>query len=288
MTMSVEAWYREKYLSKVTYKYNNAGFLLKPLVTPPAEMDGKKLYFPVSLPGEAAETKRGDDVKTMNAGKELKEVVAKRYEAAEYVYKFDINKTSATEMEVNTKNAADALGQRHDRTIMDAIHAGAGGYGAVIGSFAAGWDLSKAFQAETALRRRCDNPREYAYCVLPILAFNQMLTFKEFNNSDYVGDYPLAKGVQARTWGFTHYVAGYDRLFSGYRAGENGVDVTFYYWFPHAIGSGGAGGIETDINYVPIKRAWLHDNTLEAGSTVLLPEAIQECRFKGDSTVAFA
>lgn len=288
MTISVEAWYREKYLSKVTHKYSSAGFLLKPLVQPPAEMDGKKLYFPISLPGKATKTKRADDVKTMNAGKELKEVVADRYEAAEYVYKFDINKTSATEMEVNTKNAADALGQAHDLTIMDAVHAGAGNYGAVIGAFNAGWDLSKAFQAETALRRRCKNPREYAYCCLPILAFNQMLTFKEFNNSQYVGDHPLAQGVQARTWGFTHYIAGYDQLFSGYRDGQAGTDVTFYYWFSQAVGSGGAGGIETDINYIPTKRAWLHDNTMEAGSVVLLPEAIQECRFKGDSALEFA
>lgn len=287
MTISVEAWYKERYLSKVTYKYNSGGFLMKPLVTPPAEMDGKKLYFPISLPGKATKTKRGDKVKTMNAGKELKEVVADRWEAAEMVYKFDINKTSATEMEVNTKNAADALGQAHDGVIMGKMHEGAGNYGAVVGAFNAPWDLSKAFTAETNLRRRCKNPKEFAHCVLPVLAFNQMLTFKEFNNSQYVGDYPLAQGVQARTWGRTHYYSGYDDLFPGYREGEGGVEVTFYMWFQQAVGSGGSGNIETDINYIPTERGWLHDNTMEAGSVVLLPEAIQECRFKGDSALSF-
>src|SRR5262249_42524274 len=142
------------------------GFLLKPTVSPPAEMDGKKLYYPISLPGKATKTKRGDDVKTMNAGKELKEVTAENYEAAEWVYKFDINKTAATEMETNTKNASDALGQAHDGVIMGKVHAGSGNYGSVIGAFNQGWDLAKALKAETALRRKCQNPKEFAFCTL--------------------------------------------------------------------------------------------------------------------------
>lgn len=284
MSLQVEAWYRERYLSKVTYKYKNAGFLLKPTVTPPAEMDGKKLYFPVSMPGTATKTKRGDKVKRMNAGKELKEVTAEIWEAAEMVYKFDINKTSATEMETNTKNASDALGQAHDGIIMGAVHAGAGNYGPVVGANNAAWDLAKALTAETALRQRCQNPKEYAYCPIPLRAFQQMMTFEQFANSQYVGDYPLANGVMARTWGRTHYIQGYDEMFKS----TGGTGLSFYYWFPQAVGSGDTGGIKTDINYIPDERGWLHDNTLEAGASVLLPEAIQECKFDNASAIAFA
>lgn len=284
MSLQVSNWYRERYLSKITYKYKNGGFLLKGTVTPPAEMDGKKLYFPVSLPGVATKTKRGDKVKRMNAGKELKEVTAEWWEAAEMVYKMDINKTSATEMETNTKNASDALGQAHDSIIMDAVHAGAGNYGAVVGADNQAWDLAKALDAETRLRQRCQNPREFNYCCIPLRAFQQMMTFDQFNRADYVGDYPLAKGVMAKTWGRTHYIQGYDEMFRS----VSGTGLSFYYWFPQAIGSGDTGGIKTDINYLPDERGWLHDNLLEAGASVLLPEAIQECKFDNASAITFA
>jgi hypothetical protein len=284
MSIQVEAWYRERYLSKVTHKYKHGGFLLKGMITPPAEMDGKKLYFPVSLPGKATKTKRGDKVKTMNAGKELKEVVAERYEAAEYVYKFDINKTAAGEMETNTKNAADALGQAHDSVIMGKVHAGAGTYGTVIGANNAAWNLAKALEAETALRKRCQNPKEFAFCCIPVLAFQQMMTFQQFSNSQYVGSYPLAEGVMAKTWGRTHYIQGYDEMFPT----TGGTGLSFYYWFQQAIGSGDSGGIDTDINYVPTDRGWLHDNTIEIGATVLLTEAIQECKFDNASAITFS
>lgn len=256
MSVPVEAWYRERYLSKVTHKYKNGGFLLKPYVMPPAEMDGKTLYFPVASGGTANETKRGDKVKRMNAGRSLVSVTSKIFEAAEMVYKFDINKTSASEMEVNSKNASDALGQKHDGVIMSAFTAGAGTYllastgaAGVIGGAAVAWDPAYALNAETELRRKADNPKEYAVCVLPVSVFSRMMTYAVFSNSQYAGSTPLADGVMARTFGRTHYVQGYDSMFK-----TVANDVTFFYWFPMAIGSGDTGGISTDINYIPDER----------------------------------
>jgi hypothetical protein len=286
MTVQVEAWYRERYLSKVSHKYKNGGFLMKGMVMPPAEMDGSKLKFPVALPGTAKETRRTVRVGRMNAGKEMKEVSAKWYEAPDMIYKMDINKTSAMETEVVTKNAADALGQAHDGAIFDAINSGVGTYGAAVGSFAAPWSLQNALEAETRLFEKTEVPREMAWCVLPVRAFNIMKTYKEFSNSQYVGEYPLAKGVQAFTWSRTHWVMGYDNLFKK----PNATDLTFFMWFQAAIGSGDTGGdngspIKTDINYIPDERGWLHDNLIEVGATVLLPEAIQECKAKADAPI---
>ncbi len=280
MSIQVEAWYRERYLDKVVHKYKNGGFLLKPYVMPPAEMDGKTLYFPVASGGVATETKRGDTVKLMNAGKELVPVTAKIYEAAEMVYRFDINKTSAGEMETNSKNAADALGQKHDSAVMGAFTANSGaftlastGAAGVVGGAAVAWDPAYAINAVTELRRKTQNPRETAICVLPVSVFNRMMTYPVFANSQYVGDTPLAQGVQARTWSGCHWVQGYDELFP-----VNGNEVRFYIWFPMAIGSGDTDGIKTDINYVATQRGWLHDNTIEIGAKLLLADAVVECK----------
>lgn len=279
MTQQVEAWYRERYLSKVTHHYKNGGFLLKNYVMPPAEMDGKTLYFPVAGGGVAGEAKRGDTVKPMNAPREMPSVTAKWYEAPDYVYKMDINKTSPVELEVISKNAADALGQRHDGVIMGALNALAGQYtlastGAVgsIGTGATAWDPAFALNAETELMRKTETTKDYAVCILPVSVFSRMMTYPVFANSQYVGSTPLAQGVQARTWGQTHYVKGYDAMFA-----RTGNDVTFYYFMANAIGSGDGGGIKTDINYVPEKRAWLHDNMIEIGAKVLLSTAVVEC-----------
>lgn len=291
MSLPVDAWYRERYLSKVTHKYKNGGFLLKQYVQPPAEQDGKTLYFPVASPGTATETKRGDKVKRMNAGKSLLPVTTKFYEAAEMVYKFDINKTSAVEMETNSKNAADALGQKHDSAIMAAFLAGTGTYtlassgaAGVVGGPTNTWDPAFALNAETELRRKTQNPKEMAICVLPVSVFMQMMTYAQFSNSQYVGDTPLMQGVMARTFGRTHYVQGYDELFQVTGTGAAAY-ANFYYWFPSSIGSGDQGGIKTDINYIPDERGWLHDNTLEIGAAVLLPEAIVECQSKINAAI---
>lgn len=286
MSIPVENWYRERYLSKVTHKYKNGGFLLKQYVQPPAEQDGKTLYFPVASPGVATETKRGDEVKLMNAGKSLVPVTTKFYEAAEMVYKFDINKTSAVEMETNTKNAADALGQKHDAAIMAAFNAAAGTYhlastgaAGVVGGTAVTWDPAYAITAVQELRRKTQNPRELAISVLPISVFNQMMTYAQFANSQYTGDTPLMQNVTARTWSGAHWVQGYDEMFQVTGSGAAAY-ADFYAWFPSAIGSGDQGGIKTDINYVATKRGWLHDNTIEIGAALLLPEAVVQCQAK--------
>lgn len=283
MAIQTEAWYREMYLSKITHKYKNAGFMMKPMVQPPSRMDGKKLYFPVASPGTATETRRGQKVGRMNTGRELKEVTAKWYEAPDVSYDMDEDKIAPSEMEVYTKVASDALGQVHDKAIMTAIHTGRNQSQTVVGDFSTGWDLQKALTATTTLRRRLQNPKEQCYCVLPQLAFAQMLTYEAFSNSEYVGDHPLSQGVSARTWGKCHWVEGYDDLF----VTASSVNVTFYVWFMNAVGSGDSGGIKTKVSYLPEERGWLHDNMIEIGATVLLPEAIQECRFKGDSAITF-
>ena len=282
MTTSAETWYRELYLSKITHKYKNAGFLLKQWVQPPSEINGKTLHFPVALPGVAQKTKRGDTAKPMNAGRSDKTVTADWYEAPEEIFKIDIHKMAPSEMEAATKNASDALGQAHDLAIMSAFNAGVGSYtnpdaSTVVGSGTAAWDIAKALTAENFLFRKTDSPREMAVCVLPSTAFTQMKTFQAVANSQYTGEYMLAKGVQAFTWSRTHWICGYDSMFPQAAPSGGHTDTTFYMWFPNAIGSGDTGGIQTAINYIPERRCWLHDNTIEIGATVLLPEAIVEC-----------
>lgn len=289
MSYQSEAWYRELYLDKVTFAYKNAGFMLKPMVMPPSRMDGKKLYFPVAKPGTATETRRGVKVGRMNAGREMKEVTAKYYEAADVAYDLDQDKFSMNELQIIAKTAADALGQKHDGVIMGGVHAGSGGYGTVVGDFGSGWDLQRALEAETLLFEKTENPRETAFCILPVRAFNQMKTYEAFSSSLYNGDYPLAKGVQARTWSRTHWVQGYDAMFPT----ANTTEVTFYMWFQNAVGSGDGGGesgspIKTSISRLAEERAWLHDNMIEIGATVLIPDAIQECRMKKGSAISFS
>lgn len=285
MSQQAEAWYRELYLSKVTHKYKNAGFLLKPWITAPSRMDGKTLYFPVANGGTATKTKRGDPLKPMNTGRSLVSCTAEWWEAPEEIFDIDVHKMAPSEMESATKAASDALGQAHDGIVIAAIDAGTGTYGAVIGAYNQTWDLSKALKAETALFRKNQNPKAMAVCVLPLTGFNQMMTFDAFNNSQYVGDYPLVKGVQARTWGRTHYISGYDELFP---VGGAANERRFYYWLPDGIGSGDTGGIKTNVFYDGRKRCWVHDNHLEAGAKVLLTSAFQECKMDIESDVAFA
>lgn len=288
MSQPAEAWFVERYRDGVIHKYKNGGFLLKSTIMPPARVDGKKLYFPRALPGKASKIDEQGKAKTMNSGRDLVEVSTEGWEAPEKIKTRNINKMTASEMEAAKTDAARALGQAHDSVIMSKVHAGAGGYGSIVGAYNANWSLEKSLQARTLLKRKIENAPADIFCVLPIYAFTLMETYAQFSRSDYSGGYALAEGVKAKTWGGVHWLEGYDAMFQG--DGANGL--SFYMWARAAIGSGDLSmapettamenGIATSINYLPEERAYFVDNTIDVGATVLLSEAIVECKCLND------
>lgn len=285
MSVPAEAWFVERYKDGVIHKYKNNGFILRNTVMPPARVDGKKLWFPKALSGVASKIDEQGKVKTMNSGRELVGIDTTGYEASEKIKTRNINKMSASEIETAMTDASRALGQAHDKAIMEKVHAGNGTYGTIVGSDATAWTLEKALQARVLLKRKIQNAAADIFCVLPIYAFSIMSTYAQFSRSDYTGGMALSEGVKAHTWQRVHWIEGYDEMFSSI----SGTGLSFYMWARNAIGSGDLSmapetdsrlgdGIASSMNYLAEERAYLVDNTIDVGAVVLLTEAIVECK----------
>lgn len=283
--MATEApnWYVEKYKSEVLYQYQSAGHTLRGTYMPPSRIDGKTLYFPLAGKGTSTELIVGADLKPMNAGRSLKNVQTKAYQAAEYIYQVDLDRMSANENAVAAKQCADALGRRCDKIVYDTVHAGAGTYGTVRGNAAGAWTLQDALQAATDLFTK-DVPEDgRAYCGLPQLAFSQMMTYEEFNNSQWVaGDLPFQKVRRAKFWAGVNWFTLPEEIFP-----KASTVTSFYLWHFNAIGAGYNGAeMNTKITWENSKTAWLTNNWMDMGATMLLPEGVVQCQFKNDSAIA--
>lgn len=285
MTIEAPTWYVEKYKDGVLMEYQSQGHVLRGTYMPPAEINGKKMYFPKAGKGSARKMEVASDAVPMNAGRTRVELEAEAYQAYEYVYQVDLDRMSANEQAVAQLQCAQALGRQHDQLIMDAIHAGAGGYGTTVGSGAAAWNLAYALTVSTNLYKR-DVPEDgRAYCMLPQLAFSQMMGFEEFSSSDWVaGDLPFMKVRRAKFWAGINWFTGPEELFP-----YSSTDMTFYAWHFNAIGSGYNGAsLNTKVMWENPKTAWGHNNWMDMGATVLLggtTGGIIECHFKSDSAI---
>lgn len=287
--MSTEAptWYTEQYKAGVLFKYQSEGHVLRGTYMPPAEISGKTMYFPIAGKGDAVEMKVGADLVPMNAGRSRVSVTTKAYQAAEYINAVDLGRMSANENAVAQKQCSDALGRRHDKIIIGSIHAGTSTYGTVQGSSVAAWDLSKALSAITAHFKK-DIPEDgKSFCGIPQLAFSQMMTYTAFSNSQWVGgDLPFAAKRRAKYWAGVNWFPLPEDLFTALTAS---TVTSFYIWHYAAIGSGYNGqSLNSKITWENPKTAWLSNNWMDMGATVLLPEGITECVYKNDSAIVVA
>jgi hypothetical protein len=283
--MSTEAptWYVEQYKAGVLYQFQSDAHVLRGTYMPPAKIDGKTLYFPIAGKGTATEMVIGADAKPMNAGRTRKSVTTKAYQAYELINEVDLERMSTNEKEVAQRQAAMALGRRHDKVVYDAVHGGAGTYGTVRGNAGGAWTLGDALQAATDLFKK-DVPEDgRAFCGLPQQAFSQMMTYEEFNNSQWVGgDMPFAKVRRAKAWAGVNWFTLPEELF------PTAANVTtFYLWHFNSIGAGYNGQeLNTRISWENSKTAWAANNWMDLGATVLLPEGVVQCQYLSTSTLS--
>jgi len=108
----------------------------------------------------------------------------------------------------------------------------------------------------------------------------QLELYREFSSSEWVGaEYPLLKQIGARRWrGITFMPLpnpSTDPLFAVPAANQ----VDGYMWVKDYVGFVPNYEMDTRIDYVPTKKAWLAANTMGGAHKVLLPEGVKRLRF---------
>ncbi len=277
---------KERWDSRVFHVYQAQGFTLRGTVLPPVDIDAKKFYWLKSGTGEATEYTVGDEVQDSNLDVTRIEVQAKEWDFGGRIYDWNRSRISYREEDQLVQNAAMALGRQADRVIYDKFKAtDFNALGQVVGDFVSAWDPAKALQACDKLQSK-DVPWDgNVFCGLPSKAWNQMLTYQVFSNSQWTGpDLPFTKVTDRRSWNGVHWFMLPNHL----RKLPNATDLTFYMWHQTSTGCGNneGGNIRTEWERETKKKAWWYQSTIDGACEILQTSGIVECRMKADSAIA--
>lgn len=283
MSTQAPAWFVQQYNSRVIHKYQSRGFLLKGTVMPEGRLQGNKAIFPVSGTGVARKKKRGQQAVPMNPDRTNVEATLETWEAFDEVHTYDLSRMTANEKEAIAVTGGNALGRATDGELMDKFNAAAptGGAG-LIGNGAGAFTLPDAMTMCQRLQAQ-DVPWDgNVFCPLPSLFWNQLMSWKQFNSSDYVGaDLPFTKVTTAKTWNGVHWFLAPDSYFSVPAA--NQLDIFLY----HRSAFGWANNTELQTIWDWDNRAgcWTVRMESEGAAAALLPEGVVRGRFASNSAI---
>lgn len=289
MTKFAEAWYVEQWIDGTVHKFQSQGFMLRGTTMPPARMVGSKAHWFVASPGEAQQHTTGDDVKVMGALRETVTGDIVSFDAADFAFVQDINKTTANERDAINDTIAWAMGRKNDNVHIDAWKGITFPAGQIVGDYLAPMSLALALEAISIIQKNMKGWFGRVYCALPSNAWNQMMTFDQFTNSQWIGpDLPLTKMTSAKFWNGVNWF-----LFPDDQLPLAAVDDRdIFMWHEASTGYAANDGDENDVNgsvdWVPTKRGWLHQIWSDFLVKVIQSEGVVNIRVDDDAPFVVA
>jgi hypothetical protein len=283
--LQVDAAMKDRWDTMAFHVFQNKGFTLQGTVMPPVDIDGNTFYF-IKAGGvaEAQSYTVGDEVKQSTASLERIPLISNEWDYADRIFDKNRSKLSINEETVYHNHAGWSLGRRADKIIYEKFHALAPPASRIVGDFASAWDPAKALTACDALQD-ADVPWDgQIFCGLPSRAWNQMLTYQVFTNSQWTGpDLAFTKVTDRKTWNGVNWF-----LLPKHLQKKTGTNMSFYMWHQSAVGAGynDSAGIRSEWEREVKRKAWWYQSTLDGAALVLQPEGVIECRMKADSAIA--
>ena len=277
--------YVTKYESMVTHVFQPKGFFLNGLHRPPVKVEGNTVKFPIIGRGEAQPLQRGSRVVGMNASRSFVNATVADYQAADWAWETDIEKINWDEMAVIAETCGMAIGRKKDLLIVNELNAGAttivdasNGYGN--SSANSPFTLPLALAAQVALANNNVFATEgETYCILPPLAWTQMMTYAQFSNAFYVG-------FDGQPWKEAHGPAKF-KMWNGvmwsmmpleYFPVPQAGFVDCFMWHKTALGFANNYEVRTTVTYENLYTGWLHNSRFAAVAKTLLPQGLIRIR----------
>lgn len=277
--MEAPNWYVQQWQDGALHKYQSKGFTLKNVTTSPVRITGEKMHFMIAGVGEAEEdVSTGDDARPMNPGRSKITVDTKKSRAFDEVFEDDLDQMSVDEHQVTQDSSAMALGRVHDKTIVRALRDTTT---TALGAYATAFGLELLLKGSQALQA-ADIPWEAGqiFCAVDSVAWNRLLTYKEFSSSDWVGPaLPYVQGNLAKTWNGINVFQLSDAIL---REKDNALESTCLIWHKSAIGFGYTRQLTGNVVWDNRKDCWTHNMRMRIGSKLLLPEGAIKLRAKYD------
>lgn len=220
---------------------------------------GDTVRFPKLASGSATTKARHAEVVTMDLAHTYVEATMADYYAPEWLDKLDELKTNIDERQAYAESSAAACGRKADEVITTEMDNAANS--TAHGS--AGMTKAKAYAAFTQFGEQDVPDDGQRYFAVSPEAWTDLLDISEFSNLDYVSNDVFSGGMtQAKQWlGFTFFVH------SGLPI--SGTTRSCFAWHKRAIGCGVNKEIESMIDWVPTRAAYLINACMSLGAKII-------------------
>jgi len=271
--------YVEQWKAQALYVYQSGGFALRNTTMPPEKIVGNVMHFPVFGVGYAEEdVQRGDEATPFNANDTTVQITTKKSRAFEEVYEDDLDQMTVNRKAAVAKRSAMALGRVHDKTIVQALNAGAG---TSIGDYSAMMSVEYIVRAKQALMANDVSVEDGdVFLALDSVSWSQVTADKRIANSQYVGPaLPFVKGNLAKTWNGIHMFSLSDKTL---RNADANTQASCLMWHRSAIGFGYVRQLTGSVVWDNRKDCWTHNMRMRIGAAKLLDNGIVKLKVKYD------
>lgn len=278
MAAQTPVWFEQKYIRGVIVALQSKGFMTQGMAQVETNVKGSTVEWKVAGKGKA--TVMAPTVErrpTMNAGRSILTATMLDYEANEWINMTDLEKMSENEQQIAQMTGAMAIGRTYDTILFQAMDADP--TVPVIGDGSTDISITNLLQAQAAIMAQGIDGEFEMYVALPALVMAQLMLFREFANSQYIGEeYPLRKMIGTKSFlGMTIFPMP-DEYFAAPAAGV----LDGYMWMKNAVGFCTNYDLRSRIDYVPTEKAYFAANTMGMCARTLLPTGIRRLRFKND------
>lgn len=273
-------WYVTKYQETAILKYQAKGYMLKGTVTDAGSINGNTVKWMIAGVGAAVPLSRGDKGPAMNASRGSVQQDMQQWQANDWVYEDDIEKLTVNEMNVVSETAGMAIGRRSDLIIINELNSASL---VQVGNGSTAFGLVDALTGIQKLQSVDVNWDGDVYCAMPSLFWNQLMSFKQFNDSDWIGetDLPYTKNTTAKKWNGVNWFLVSDSYFPVPAANQ----LDFFMWHKKAVGFGTNYALRTNVTWENLYSGWYHNNRFSACAKVLLPEGAIRFRYASNSAI---
>lgn len=230
--------------------------------------DAKSVYFRKKGKGMASLHTPGADVRAMNVEYNQVECKLQDWEAKDYIDKFDALKFNFSEAKEAAEVAADALGLRMDQIVLDAMTTGYDSVNHKVGASNTALTVATLRKAITLLNKEGvpSTDRHFAHSAQQL---DDLLATTEVTSSDYNAVKTLVNGEVNTFLGLKLIMIADNRSEGGLPKGDAANDRIGFIYHKDAVGFAMGQNIETRMDYIPEKSAYLVGGDFSAGAVVI-------------------
>lgn len=229
--------------------------------------DAKSVYFRKKGKGMATLHQPGADVRAMNVEYNQVKCDLQDWEAKDYVDKFDALKFNFSEAKELAEVASDALGLRMDQIVIDALASGYDSTNMKVGTTGTALTIATLLAAKTKLADNGVENKNLTFAHSPQMLAD-LLGTTQVTSSEYNTVKALVNG-ELNTFLGMKFVMIADRDEGGLPVGTAATDRIGFIYHKDAVGFALGQNIETRMDYIPEKSAYLVGGDFSAGAVVI-------------------